>query len=295
MFMAAYNAAMGTDEEKMKRAMGVVRRGWKPVEGGRWVRKSQPSVGDVHVSSTRKKPLKKAEGYNAPESARNNAKRVLRWRDEHKDEIKGMTAVGWNRANQLASNETLSLATVKRMAQFNRHRKNAAVDPKYKDEPWRDAGHVAWLGWGGTTGIDWAKRIAESEMNKSETIIDITKTNDDEQVAYGWASVIDTANGEYLVDLQEDVIKLETLRKAAHKFMIDARNAGEMHKRVRGIGTVVESLIVTPDIRKVLGMEDGPTGWFIGMKVFEKSVWEKVKSGEYSAFSIGGKGTRTEI
>lgn len=28
-----------------------------------------------------------------------------------------------------------------------------------KDEPWRDAGYVAWLGWGGTTGIEWAREI----------------------------------------------------------------------------------------------------------------------------------------
>ena len=45
-----------------------------------------------------------------------------------------------------------------RMAQFNRHRENAKIDPKFKDEPWKDRGFVAWNLWGGTQGVDWAIR-----------------------------------------------------------------------------------------------------------------------------------------
>jgi hypothetical protein len=105
-------------------------------------------------------PVREAEeSYDAPEAARNNAKRVLAWRDKYGDKVEGMTAVGWTRANQLASGERLSRETVGRMAAFARHRKNADVADEFKSEPWRDAGHVAWLGWGGTTGVDWAAGI----------------------------------------------------------------------------------------------------------------------------------------
>ena len=97
-----------------------------------------------------------------PQSATNNAKKALRWKEEHGDEVKGMTAVGWTRANQLASRRKLSYETIARMAAFNRHRKNSAIDPKYKDTPWKDRGYVAWLGWGGTSGINWAIKKAES-------------------------------------------------------------------------------------------------------------------------------------
>lgn len=99
-----------------------------------------------------------------PKAARDNARLVLRWRDEHPAEIQGMTAVGWRRASQLAAGRPISLAIVRRMAQFNRHRPNSRVSPEYARTPWRDAGRVAWLGWGGDEGIDWALRIsAESE------------------------------------------------------------------------------------------------------------------------------------
>ena len=97
-----------------------------------------------------------------PQSATNNAKKVLRWKEKYGDEVKGMTSVGWTRARQLASKRKLSYDTIARMAAFNRHRKNAAIDPKYKDTPWKDRGYVAWLGWGGTSGVNWAIRKAES-------------------------------------------------------------------------------------------------------------------------------------
>lgn len=97
-----------------------------------------------------------------PQSATNNAKKVLEWKERYGDEVKGMTSVGWTRARQLASRRKLSYKTIARMAAFNRHRKNAAIDPKYKDTPWKDRGYVAWLGWGGTSGVNWAIKKAES-------------------------------------------------------------------------------------------------------------------------------------
>mgnify|MGYP003136646952 CR=1 FL=1 len=109
------------------------------------------------------------DSYQVPESAQNNAKKVLRWKDEHGDDVKGMTSVGWNRARQLASGKPISGETVRKMAGFNRHRKNSKVAPEYKDTPWRDAGYVAWLGWGGTTGIDWARGLSANMQSDPST------------------------------------------------------------------------------------------------------------------------------
>ena len=92
-----------------------------------------------------------------PQSATDNAKLAIKWRDKYGRElVQGGTEIGWARANQLAKREKLSAETVKRMASFNRHRKNSNVDPLFKDEPWKDRGYIAWLIWGGDGGIDWA-------------------------------------------------------------------------------------------------------------------------------------------
>lgn len=112
-----------------------------------------------------KHPLAKARSYQPPAGAKGNAAKVLRWKRLYGSAVKGMTPVGWARARQLASGRPVGRDTVSRMAQFNRHRKNAVVDPKFKTEPWRDAGYVAWLGWGGDTGVNWAIRTMQAEKN----------------------------------------------------------------------------------------------------------------------------------
>lgn len=115
----------------------------------------------------KKKERIEMESWNDyPESASNNACKVLRWRDEHGDEVKGMTNIGWIRANQLCKKENISEETIARMASFARHRENAEVAEEYKSTPWKDKGYVAWLGWGGTTGIEWAQRKLESIRNE---------------------------------------------------------------------------------------------------------------------------------
>lgn len=114
--------------------------------------------------SKKKSEVTKAESYNNyPQSATNNAKRMIEWREKYgRDVVTAGTDIGWKRASQLANRENISLDVVKRMAQFNRHRENAKIDPKLKDTPWKDNGYVAWNLWGGTAGVDWAIR----EVNK---------------------------------------------------------------------------------------------------------------------------------
>ena len=108
------------------------------------------------------------ETYNDyPKSAQNNACKVLRWIEEHgRDEVKGMTRTGLARANQLCKGENISEETIARMAAFERHRKNAEINPEFKATPWKDKGYVAWLGWGGSSGVKWAQRKLKSIRNE---------------------------------------------------------------------------------------------------------------------------------
>lgn len=102
----------------------------------------------------------KFESYtDYPKAASQSACKVLRWIDEHgRDEVAGMTRVGLTRANQLCNREPISEETIARMAAFARHKQNAEISEEYKGTPWKDKGYVAWLGWGGTEGIEWAQR-----------------------------------------------------------------------------------------------------------------------------------------
>ena len=90
------------------------------------------------------------ESYNDyPDSAKNNAKRVLKWVEEN-GWGSCLEATGKKRANQIANGENISRDTIARMASFKRHQ-------QHKDVPFSDGcGGLAWNAWGGTSGINWA-------------------------------------------------------------------------------------------------------------------------------------------
>lgn len=118
---------------------------------------------DEYIIAIENQKILKASYNDYPQSASNNAKRMIEWREKYgRDEVTAGTSVGWQRASSLAKREKLSESTIARMAQFNRHRENATIDPKFKDTPWKDNGYVAWNLWGGTSGVNWAiKKIKQ--------------------------------------------------------------------------------------------------------------------------------------
>lgn len=83
-----------------------------------------------------------------PESASNNAKKALKWKEENGTSCG--TSVGWRRASQLANKQPLSRSTIARMASFKRHQQN-------KDVPYSEGcGGIMWDAWGGSAGVNWA-------------------------------------------------------------------------------------------------------------------------------------------
>jgi hypothetical protein len=101
-----------------------------------------------------------AESYtDYPESATKNAKRALKWVDQHGWGSCG-EATGKARANQLANREPISRDTIARMASFKRHQQN-------KDVPYSEGcGGLMWDCWGGTSGIEWAINKLKEIDNK---------------------------------------------------------------------------------------------------------------------------------
>ena len=121
----------------------------------------------------------------------------------------------------------------------------------------------------------------------------ILKTDDEQRMVYGWASVI-TEKGEPVVDRQDDMIEADTLVKAVNEFMEHVRVGKAMHVGEQ-VGTVVHSLPITKEIGDSLGIQSDREGWVVAYKVFDDDVWAMVKSGELAAFSIGGKAIKEEI
>ena len=93
--------------------------------------------------------------YNPPKEAQISAEKALTCLNKGSN---AMMSIGRARAKQLASGKPVSIVTVRKMARFNRHRKNKS----YIGNPCEDNGYVAWEGWGGNAGIGWARRIVRN-------------------------------------------------------------------------------------------------------------------------------------
>lgn len=109
----------------------------------------------------------------------------------------------------------------------------------------------------------------------------------------GWASVA-VEDGKPITDHQGDVVSIEELRKAAHKFICDHRVAKAMHSG-NAVGEVVESVIIDDAFAKAVGASDGKRGWWIGMEIHDSDIQDKVRKGVLRAFSIGGRGRRIPV
>lgn len=228
-----------------------------------------------------------------PESARNNACKAIKWKEEHGDEVQGMTQVGWIRANQLCKGEKISEETIARMSGFQRHQKNSEVAPEYKDTPWKDKGYVAWLGWGGTTGVNWAADKLKSIRNE----MSFSVFSMEEKMVVGPAMVPDKMiirRNEITGEVYYVYFTEETIKKLQQKFMLekllDKTNIEHGRKFLNGV-SVVESWIVDDpkkDKQQVFGMDYPKGTWMISMKIEDDAIWQKVKDGKLNGFSVQG-------
>lgn len=147
---------------------------------------------------------------------------------------------------------------------------------------------------------DLIEKSAESSQKKPDDVIKgkfkIMKSDDDKMLAFGWASVSMRVDGEVIEDWQKDIVEPEELENAAYQFVLLYREGGEMHER-GGAAVLVESVVFTEEKMQAMGIPEGtlPIGWWIGFKVTDPDVWEKVKDGTYPMFSIEGEAERVEV
>jgi hypothetical protein len=180
------------------------------------------------------------------------------------------------------------------MASFARHRQNAEVSAEFKDTPWKDKGYVAWLGWGGTTGIEWAQNKLESIRNNMSK--QYFQTDDEKRIVLGPAMIPDqkifrkdAMGNPYYVFFSPETIKMIAEKYMRNKY---TDNNDQMHdgKAVRDV-YVVESWIKEDENDKSVkyGYGELPVGtWFVSMKVKNDEIWKKVKGGILNGFSVSG-------
>lgn len=122
--------------------------------------------------------------------------------------------------------------------------------------------------------------------------VEITKTDEAQNLVFGWLSKVVATDGSAVVDSQNDVIPADELEKAAYQHVTAFRKSDVMHDWSAD-GVLVESFFSTPEKRAAMGIPAGDqtVGWWVGYRV-SPETFAKVKAGDLRCFSIGGKARR---
>lgn len=117
----------------------------------------------------------------------------------------------------------------------------------------------------------------------------VTKQTEDERFILGIVAEPDE------VDTQQDTIKSNTIRDAAHKFMEDFRNIGlQHHTVVNGSVKILESHVTLVD-QEISGQVVKSGSWILGVRVIDDRIWKSVKDGTFTGFSLGGTAVREPL
>lgn len=98
-----------------------------------------------------------------------------------------------------------------------------------------------------------------------------------------------------VADAQDDIYSEDEIRKTAHLWMIDFQNLGLQHKAtVNHQVSPVESWIAPQDL-KIEGEKVTKGTWLLTVKVFDDDMWDSIKKGELTGFSIEGWARKTPV
>ena len=120
---------------------------------------------------------------NYPKAASENAQRAL----DHKEKngSKCGTPVGWTRANQLATRESISDETVVRTYSFL-SRAGVYDQGRFTDEDGKEiCGSIMYAAWGGDEMLRWCKRTIEQMEDNKRHIKSVVETDEEIVITFG--------------------------------------------------------------------------------------------------------------
>jgi len=143
--------------------------------------------------------------------------------------------------------------------------------------------------------LDLTEKGAASSIGQIRVGI-LKADSGEEQICYGYAYVATDADGKAITDHSGDVVDVASLKRA----VMDSHGKVGMRIMHKGAAAarIVGSMWTDHDMLKAIGATPGSAprdGWLVMVKVDDSALWKRIKDGEISAFSIGGKGQRTPI
>jgi hypothetical protein len=141
--------------------------------------------------------------------------------------------------------------------------------------------------------IDWVQYDRSDELVKyafsDGRVIRFVKA-EEERTVYGIVLEPDE------VDSQNDIISKEEIKQACYKFMEDYGNLGKQHQEiVNGSQLILLENFIAPIDFEFNNESVKKGSWIMKERVVDDGLWESIKKGEFTGYSIGGSGIRQAV
>lgn len=129
----------------------------------------------------------------------------------------------------------------------------------------------------------------------SKGIKRVVRKDDSEEERYVLGIVLEPLKEMGTNDVQQDTYSAANVRKACYGWMEDYGTLGLQHQiKLAGQVKVLENWIAPDDC--VIGGQQVVKGtWLMGVRVIDDNLWQAVKDGTLTGFSIGGKAQRVPL
>jgi hypothetical protein len=225
-----------------------------------------------------------------PEGVKNEAKRAVTYAEKNGWGSCG-TAVGKQRASQLAKGEPISVDTIKRMYSYLSRHKGDLKSSKSFD---KGCGSLMYSAWGGEAALTWAERKLKS-LEKQKMVFSF---DEDKRIVVGAAMVPNKMIHRYddLGNLYYVFFSKESIKKMADKFLKEKRT-DETSVEHDGLKLGSDKVFITEswvsedpvlDKSHFFGFELPSGTWFVAMKVNDDKVWKMIKEKSLTGFSVEG-------
>lgn len=122
---------------------------------------------------------------------------------------------------------------------------------------------------------------------EQQVITKMNRVDEEKRRVFGFFSVIEE-NDKEVIDYHGDVIASDDLEEAAYKYVMYSGMGDERHDE-RAKAMLIESMFFSKEKQMALGIDLGKVCWWGGFYILDDDLWQKVKSGQYPMFSIGGR------
>jgi hypothetical protein len=96
-------------------------------------------------------------------------------------------------------------------------------------------------------------------------------------------------------DAHKDTVSEEEIEVAAHRWLAKYQNRGLQHSKLANHQTEIYESFIAPADMTIGGQKVKKGSWLLMLHILDKKLWDDIKAGKFTGFSMGGFARRTRL